>query len=178
MKTLHLIRHAKSSWDHPEMTDIERPLNNRGRRSCEVMAEPIYEAGCHFSHVFCSPAKRAQSTIGLLSEILDGRVQWETHSDLYTFASYELKEWIIQLANELDDVVVVGHNPAFTELCNQLTQSFFLSKDKCSEFYIENIPTCGYVQLKNMEAQSWEAIFSSPCELTSFIKPKDFLPSK
>lgn len=63
MKRLHLIRHAKSSWSSGSLADIDRPLNQRGLKSCVLMAPQIVKAGCSFEHVFCSPAVRAQSTL-------------------------------------------------------------------------------------------------------------------
>lgn len=70
MKKLHLIRHAKSSWSNGALADIDRPLNQRGLRSCALMAEQIAKAGCSFEHIFCSPAVRAQSTIENLTQAL------------------------------------------------------------------------------------------------------------
>ncbi|MEL6556492.1 MAG: histidine phosphatase family protein, partial [Cyanobacteria bacterium J06621_11] len=63
MKKLHFIRHAKSSWRNAYLADIDRPLNERGVRSCQVMAAQIVKAGCPLDNIFCSPAVRAQSTI-------------------------------------------------------------------------------------------------------------------
>ena len=70
MKTLHLIRHAKSSWENPHLGDLERPLNSRGLRSCPLMAPHILASGCSFKNVYSSPALRARKTIELIAHNL------------------------------------------------------------------------------------------------------------
>lgn len=137
MKKLHLIRHAKSSWADPSLADKQRPLNKRGQKSCGVMAKLILSVGCHFDHVFCSSAVRAQLTIKLINKNLTGaEIQWQLDDELYTFESDDLLRWCQGLDDVMSEVVIVGHNPALTELCNRLTGC-----------YLDNIPTCGYVQL-------------------------------
>ena len=162
MKTLHLIRHAKSSWDYVHLADIERPLNMRGRKSCKIMAHPIENAGCQFEHVFCSPAIRAQSTIeGINREILHTDIEWETDDQLYTFDAENLFHWC-QAVNEVySNIVIVGHNPALTELTNYLSDS-----------QIENLPTCGYIQLVTKQSIKWQSIAKGSFILAHFLTPK------
>lgn len=163
MKKIHLIRHAKSSWKDAALSDVDRPLNTRGIRACGVMAQPINDANCSFKHVFCSPALRAQSTIKLINSALaQTDVKWQVIDELYTFNSERLFEWCGSLDEALTEIVIVGHNPALTDFCNQLCHS-----------NIKNIPTCGYAQLTAQENVSWKALSHTPFELTHFIKPKD-----
>ena len=172
MKKLHLIRHAKSSWADSGMADVDRPLNQRGLRSCPVMAEQIVKAGCPFEQIFCSPAVRAQSTIEQISQHLAERdISWQTDDELYTFDVRALLSW----CQRLDDAIlpgrasvnaqpiIVAHNPALTELCNLL-----------GDHPIENLPTCGYVQLA-FQLDSWKELSAGSGELLSFLKPKMFL---
>ena len=98
MKRIHLIRHAKSSWADGNQRDIDRPLNDRGVRACQFMAEHIRDAGCCFDHVFCSAATRAQMTIELLKGSLpDMDFSWQTDHDLYTFDWGDLLDWCREL---------------------------------------------------------------------------------
>ena len=137
MKKLHLIRHAKSSWEDSSLADIDRPLNSRGIRSCQAIAPEIIKAGCHFEHTYCSPAVRAQSTIEQISRrITQQDIHWQIDENLYTFSSQALMTWCHNLDNSISEVVLIGHNPAITDFCN----------DACDQ-YIDNIPTCSYVQL-------------------------------
>lgn len=160
MKTLHLIRHAKSCWDNPGLSDIARPLNPRGIKACASMAKPMRKAGCDFAHVFCSPAVRTQTTIELLSQQLPHKIHWQLDPALYTFTDAVLLDWLQQRDNHLASVVIVGHNPALTDLCNRLSQST-----------LANIPTCGYVQLISA-AESWHELGEGSMELTGFLTPK------
>jgi len=165
MKKIHLIRHAKSSWDRPSLADIDRPLNARGISTCRFMAQHIYEAGCCFENVYCSPAVRAQTTIELISECLtESDIEWQTDSDLYTFDSNKLFTWFSSADESLSEILIIGHNPALTDFCNELSNN-----------YIDNIPTCGYVQLAADEDAGWQEISETAFHLTTFLKPKQLM---
>ena len=163
MKTIHLIRHAKSSQGDRDLADIDRPLNERGLASCRVMAMKILDAGCPFDPVFCSPATRTQSTIEQISQALAPRqIQWQVDNALYTFEGQNLLKWCSALDDSMTAVVIVGHNPAMTDLVNQV-----------SDRPIKNLPTCGYAQL--CFKGSWQALSAGSAKLVSFLKPKMFM---
>ncbi len=164
MKTIHLLRHAKSSWADPDLNDRERPLNNRGKQSILLMIEPIWKAGCSFKNVYASPAKRTRSTIIRIAKALpENTVQWSKDENLYTFSAHDLLQWLHSLEDDNDEVMIVGHNPAITELANLL-----------GDEYVENVPTCGYVQLQS-EVSSWQDINANCATTTHFIYPKMFI---
>ncbi len=162
MKTIYLIRHAKSSWDYPHLADIERPLNERGIRSCDLMAQPILNSPCCFKQVYCSSAVRAKLTISLIARALEPmQVDWLEDDSLYCFEHLSLLSWLAGLDDAFDEVVLVGHNPAFTDLCNALT---------CEN--IVNIPTCGYAKLVSVSCSNWQSVADTPFMLESFLTPK------
>jgi phosphohistidine phosphatase len=162
MKKIHLLRHAKSSWEDASLADSDRPLNERGRKTCGFMAQHIAEAGCCFAQVFCSPAVRAQTTIELLSSALPGSVvQWQTAEPLYTFESAAIWDWCRSLDESISEPLLVGHNPALTDFCNQLSGSA-----------VNNIPTCGYAQLVIKKECCWRQLAEGSADLTVFLKPK------
>ncbi|GAA5315963.1 MAG: histidine phosphatase family protein [Candidatus Pelagadaptatus aseana] len=162
MKTIHLIRHGKSSWDDYQLTDMERPLKQRGIKDCEIMAPYIAQVGCKFTHTFVSPARRAEQTMELLADHLDTPVSWQIDERLYTFDCGEVLAWLRDIDNDIDEVVVVGHNPALTDLHNLLT-------GEC----LYNLPTCGYLQLQS-SAKKWQQLKPKSSECLHFIKPKQF----
>ena len=168
MKTIHIIRHAKSSWDQPNLPDIKRPLNGRGEYVSFAMAKVIYHAGCAFEHVFASPAVRAQATINNIAESLSSEVAitWQTDKQLYTFNSYELFDWLSGVDENIQELIIVGHNPALTDFCDELSDANIL-----------NIPTCGYVQLKCSEKVLWRDALQVKWQITTFLKPKEVLKS-
>lgn len=160
MKTLHLIRHAKSCSGDSSSSDIDRPLNEHGRRACALMAQHIVDAGCSFEHVFCSTAKRAQQTIAGINQTLEEKeVNWNLDDELYTFDSREILRWCRKLSDSLNDVVIVGHNPAMTEFCNFV-----------GDRYIENMPTCGYAKLE-IASESWNDLGEGSVKLVTFLAP-------
>lgn len=160
MKTLHLIRHAKSSWGNASLADVERPLNKRGEEACQLMAEHIRNAGCNFSHVYCSMAKRARLTLEGLSQALPGMaIEWTVEESLYTFSHQSLLAWCLDLPDNLDEVVLVGHNPALTRFCNEM-----------GDRLVDNLPTCGYAQLR-FPIHSWEHLTPGGGKTVTLLTP-------
>jgi phosphohistidine phosphatase len=165
MKKIHLVRHAKSSWDNSSLPDIDRPLSDVGISACRFMAEHIHDAGCCFDHIFCSPAVRAQSTITLISESLpESSIEWSTVDELYTFDYRNLFSWVKTVDDSIDEILLIGHNPAFTDFCNELSDSD-----------IRNIPTCGYAQLAARQDFQWNQLSGGKFELTRFLRPKKLM---
>ena len=161
MKTLHLLRHAKSSWDHPGLPDKERPLNERGVRACALVGPAILKSGYDFAAVYCSAGRRARETIELISEaVTETSITWAVEEALYTFSAGDLLEWCHEIDDSLDEVMIVGHNPALTELCTRL-----------SGRYADHIPTCAYVKIEN-PVDSWRELGDSKGTITEFITPK------
>jgi len=161
MKRIHLIRHAKSSWSDPSREDEERPLNQRGLASCALMAQHIADAGCDFSYVYSSKAVRAQQTIVKLEKALPrGRIDWNIDDRLYTFDHQDLYPWFRALSHTVDDVTVIGHNPALTDFTNTV-----------SDQPINNLPTCGYIQLR-LDVEHWHSLAANTCMLLYFLTPK------
>jgi len=162
MKTIHLLRHAKSSWGDASLDDVDRLLNARGIRTAKSMADALVKAGCTFNHVFCSPAVRAQSTITLISEQLpEANIQWQTDTALYTFESSALLQWLQGRNEAISELMIVGHNPALTLLANQL-----------SDGEIDHLPTCAYVQLTTTAPCTWSDIANTLFEVKALLKPK------
>ena len=162
MKKIHIIRHAKSSWKDKSLEDIERPLNKRGVKTCEFMAEPVYRAGCCFDHVYCSPAVRAQLTIELISKNLpDLFFHWQIEKELYTFDHQGLIQWFRSVDENISEILIIGHNPALTDLSNTL-----------GDRSIKNIPTCGYVQLVARKDFLWNEITRGSFETRTMLWPK------
>lgn len=162
-KTVHLIRHAKSSWKDPTIEDIDRPLNKRGKQDCQIMAKQIEMEGCDWKNIYCSPAKRAQKTLQGILKNLKRPSRWQTEEALYTFDVNDLIAWCKNLNNNLDSVAIVGHNPALTELIHYFVQNASLS----------NFPTCAYARI-DIHCDQWEKIDKHCGELKVFIKPKDY----
>ena len=163
MKTLHLIRHAKSSWDEVGLADIHRPLSRRGESDCGIMAAALFAAGVQFKQVYCSVAQRARLTIQGLADDWPGQpIEWQTTDALYSFSSTGVWQWVNGLDDDFNEVFLVGHNPAFTDFINEA------GNEK-----INNLPTCGYVKLTFPPAV-WADVCEGTATSLHYLKPKMF----
>ncbi|NNF16711.1 MAG: phosphoglycerate mutase [Gammaproteobacteria bacterium] len=162
MKTLYLLRHAKSSWQDRSLQDIERPLKPRGKRDCQLIGEAL-QAMDFFSvdAVFCSPAMRARMTIErvLKAAQLQGD-EWSVNESLYTFDVNEALRVVRWLDRRLNRVMIVGHNPAFTELCNDL-----------GDAELDNLPTCGCAEIQ-LDIEQWREAAAGSGSLSALLTPK------
>jgi len=155
MKTLFLVRHAKSSWDNAALPDKERPLNDRGRRDAPKMGERLAKLGVKPDLILSSPAVRALSTAQIVAEKLDYRRKDIVVTErLYAAEVDDLLDVIRQLGDELKCVMLFGHNPEFTELAHRLSGE------------IAHMPTCAIAEF-TFDAKSWSGIDS--------IKPTQIL---
>jgi phosphohistidine phosphatase len=160
-KTLFLLRHAKSSWDDPSLDDIDRPLNKRGKRDAPEMGRRLAEYGVKPEIIVSSPALRAFKTAEKVSEglgfekkdiLIDERVySWDSDA-------------VLNVINSLDDkyksAMIVFHNPAITDLVNEL-----------SDARIDNVPTCGLATV-SFDTDKWSAVKKGKGKLLSFDYPK------
>jgi len=145
--TLTLIRHAKSGWADPGLDDFLRPLNERGRRDAPEMGRRLREHGVQPALIVSSPAKRAIKTARIIAGALDfPEADIVENPGIYAAAADELLELIRRLPEGKQDVMLVGHNPGFTDLANLLLRS-----------KIEDIPTCGVVRLA-LDTPHWRDI--------------------
>jgi len=165
MKTLHLLRHAKSSWNDPSLEDIDRPLNQRGKRACKVMGPIIEQQLDQHTVIACSTATRAQQTCDRVTKNFATQFTVNMEDSLYTFSSSNLLNYLCALDDEIQSIMLIGHNPALTDLTNILSVE-----------PIDNIPTCGYIKTQ-LPIDKWSALNSSEGELVAFIKPKDISES-
>ena len=162
MKTLHLLRHAKSSWDHPHLLDSERPLNKRGKRDAPRMGEALRER-VEPMGVCTSPARRAQLTLGGVCDAWPelARCEHSTVEALYTFSAADVLDWIREQDDALPALFLVGHNPAFTDVVNLLDTSAEL----------DNLPTAGYARLA-LDIGSWADLAPACGQLEQLLFPK------
>ena len=137
VKTLIVVRHAKSSWTDPGLGDRERPLNRRGEKNAPQMGRRLARRGDSPGMIVSSVALRAAATARAIAAALDFPASAIRYQEaLYTFHGLQLLETIRSFDDACSNYCVVGHNPAVTELVNNLG---------CCD--IDNIPTCGMVKL-------------------------------
>lgn len=143
-KVLHIVRHGKSSWDFENISDIDRPLSPRGINNAYLMSKKLSERKVVPDLFITSPANRALYTAIIFARVLKfpyDRIQ--ISDSLYMGYSDDLVELIREQDPSVSNLLVFGHNPAFTSLANQLM-----------DHYLDNIPTAGIVSL-TYEIDSW-----------------------
>ena len=163
MKTLHLLRHAKSSWASAELGDHERELNERGKRDAPRMGRALAER-LDPCTAYCSTAVRARRTLeGLCSTWGALAAQPHEFDDaLYTFDYQELLEWLQDLRSDSPSCILIGHNPALTDLCNQLV----------GRRALDNLPTAGYLKL-SLPIADWGETTEGIARLDDYLFPRD-----
>ena len=121
MKTLLILRHAKSSWKHSELSDHDRPLNKRGKRDAPRLGRLLQDEGLTPDLILSSTAKRAQKTAETVAENCGYAGDVLTTSDLYLAGPSNYRDVLRQISNDYDRGMVVGHNPGLEILLEQLT---------------------------------------------------------
>ena len=161
MKTLILVRHAKSSWDDLGLNDFDRPLNDRGKRDAPKMAKKLSDKKIKIDAFISSPAKRAARTAKIFAEEFKTKKDDIIHkTELYLASENVFYDVIEKTDDELDSIAVFSHNPGITDFANDLT-----------EIKIDNIPTCGVFAVK-IDSKHWADIKEAKKEFWFFDYPK------
>ncbi|MFN8288791.1 MAG: histidine phosphatase family protein [Chitinophagaceae bacterium] len=161
MKTLLLVRHAKSDWGDPGLSDFERPLNERGKKDAPAMAKRLAERKIKVDAIVSSPAKRAAKTAKAFAEELEVKKKdFEYKEELYLAAPSVFYDVVERLDDEYKTVALFSHNEGITDFANQLTDA-----------RIDNIPTCGVFAIK-ADCEKWSDFRHCKKEFWFFDYPK------
>jgi phosphohistidine phosphatase len=170
MKTLLLLRHAKSSWDDPSLEDFDRPLAPRGEKAAPLMAAYLKKKGLRPDLVLCSPAARARQTWSLVAQSLGDKVEVKELQGLYLGAPSRLLEAVRRAPDAATCVMLVGHNPGMEHLAMALAGPS--SKPKAMAKLHAKFPTAALAEIE-FDAAAWRDIAPGAGRLTRFIRPKD-----
>lgn len=163
MKTLYLARHAKSFWGDQSIPDFDRPLNKRGKRDAPFMGNVLKEKKVKPDLIISSPAKRTKKTaLEIAAKLKYPESKIIYNEELYEASSNTILKVIKKIDDKIESVMIFGHNPGLTMLNNQI-----------SDFYIDNIPTCGIVALQL--DKKWSEIGKNTCRHLFFEYPKLYL---
>jgi len=167
MKSLFIVRHAKSSWDYPELADYQRPLLNKGIKRTQGIANYLVKKGVKVDLMISSHAVRAYETAKIIAEVIN----YPTNSiiqteEFYGASIYDLNAKLKKVPDHINSVMIFGHNPTFTSFSNQFI------KQK-----IDWLPTSGVVAIK-FRTESWEKFEDAKWSLDFLISPKMLRDSK
>jgi phosphohistidine phosphatase len=161
MKTLLVLRHAKSSWKDSGLADFERPLNGRGKQASDLIGRFLRKKKIRPDLVLCSTATRARETVRLVLEAARLVVEVRYDQRLYLASADRLAEIISQIEEDRARVMLVGHNPGIEELLSRLTG------------VTESMPTAALAKIE-LDVDQWSALSEQkPGRLDWLVKPKD-----
>ncbi len=172
MKTLTLLRHAKSGWDDPVARDFDRPLNGKGKRAAAMVGWHMRSLDLAFDHVVASPAVRVIET---LDEIVAGYGRtlapiWDRR--MYLASSPMLLDLVHGLPAEAGKVLLVGHNPGLEDLVLMLVPD---AADTLRDAVEEKYPTASLAELQ-FEGD-WTDLAAGCARFTRFVRPRDLDPT-
>ncbi|QQV77098.1 histidine phosphatase family protein [Sphingomonas aliaeris] len=173
MKTLTLLRHAKSGWDDKVVRDVDRPLNGKGKRAAAIVGRHWRGLGLSFDHVVASPAARVAETIeelvrgygDTLTPVIDRRI--------YLASAVTLLDVIHELPESAENVLMVGHNPGLEDLVLMLVPDD--STDTLRDTVEEKFPTASTAEMTFQG--KWSDVAQNRAMLTRFIRPRDLDPA-
>jgi phosphohistidine phosphatase len=159
MKTIFFVRHAKSSWDNVELTDEERPLNQRGLKDAPKMAGFISEKIKQPDILITSSALRTHQTAKIFEKAFH-QIPIKIESQLYNASEVEWFTYLKNLNEDYSSAMMFGHNPTLTQVVNIFSDS-----------NIMNIPTCGVASI-SFKIDSWKEILDTDGILDFYHYPK------
>jgi phosphohistidine phosphatase len=169
MRSLLLMRHAKSSWDQPGLADLDRPLAPRGRQAAPLVARHLRDQGLVPDLVLCSPALRVQETWQLMAPALGGSVASKTLRSLYPGAPSRLLEALRRLPDDIGRALLIGHNPGLAACAVALAGA---GPSKGLQRMRAKFGTAS-VAVLSFEIGHWSALAAGGGRLESFVRPKD-----
>lgn len=163
MKSLFIIRHAKSSWANMSQRDIERPLNKRGKRDAPFMAKLLKQTGVNPDLIVSSPANRAFTTASFFAEVYGINADdIQKEPKIYDAFPSDILDIIREFSDKNNTVLLFGHNPTFTSVANMFSESM-----------ISNMPTCSIVKIE-ADIEKWSDFSARNGTLTQFHYPKQY----
>ncbi len=167
MRTLYLLRHAKSDRGNPALSDIERPLAPRGRRDAPTMADYMRERDYRPDLILCSPATRTRETLALLQPVLGLDIRVEYDRKLYPGSPDVLLQRLRDVEETIASVLLIGHNPGLERLAAALAPR---GDRRALSRMREKFPTCGLAVI-HLHIDRWEQTDLGGGTLTDFMVP-------
>ncbi len=160
MRTLYLLRHAKSSWKDEALADFERPLNGRGERACETVGRFLRTEDISFDLVLSSPALRARETIDRVLRAAKLKPDLRYDERIYEATASRLLDVVAQIESDYKVVALVGHNPGMQELLQLMTGE------------VDDFPTATLAKI-NLKNLKWSEAGTRKGELDWIVRPKE-----
>jgi phosphohistidine phosphatase len=166
MKYIYLLRHAKSSWKDPGLSDHDRPLAGRGRRAAETIARHMREQGIDPDLVLCSTARRARETLERIEPALGTR-RVAVEPQLYAATAETLLARLRRVPDPVGSVILIGHNPGMQQLALCLARPGPERRELEAKY-----PTAALATLA-FPGTTWRTLDRGMADLVGFVRPRD-----
>lgn len=173
MKTLILLRHAKSGWDDHGARDFDRRLNSKGERAARTMGRHMRERGLSWDHAIASPAARVVETLEQVGHGYGRAIEPEWDRRAYLASASMLLDLIHHAPIDADALLLSGHNPGLEELTLLLVPD--RADDPLRDTVEAKFPTAS-LAVMTCEGDAWAAVAPGTCTLTAFTRPRDLDP--
>ena len=160
MKTLFILRHAKSSWADADLADFDRPLNGRGEKAAPLMGGFMREKEFVPQVILSSSAVRAKTTAELVKKASGLTADIKIDERIYEAHPHQLRQIVSELTDDIDQAMIVGHNPGLEGLVRYLTGR------------MEPMPTAALAVI-DLDIASWNEIGDNSGELREIVRPKE-----
>lgn len=174
MKTLTVLRHAKSSWDDAVARDFDRPLNARGQRAAVTVGRHLRSEGLTFDHVVASPAVRIVETVEQVETGYGSALAPAWDRRIYLASASTLLDVIHELPDGADSALLIGHNPGLEDLILMLVPDRV--GDALRDSVEEKFPTAALAVI-TFDTNDWTAVRSNMGSLARFVRPRDLDPA-
>ena len=168
VRTLFLLRHAKSSWADPTLGDHDRPLAPRGRRAARCIADHLRAQAVRPQLVLCSSARRARETLAELTPVLGDQVEVVVTDDLYGANADEMLGQLRELGRDTASVMIVGHNPGMHDLALELTGD----GDEAAISQLHTKFPTGALATLQLGKASWDELTAGQAYLADLVLPR------
>lgn len=175
MKTVHLLRHAKSDWSDPSLCDFARPLSKRGIGAAKDIARAIADEKIEPDKVLCSSARRAMDTYQLVKRSLL-RVPVSFHDELYMISTDDLMNFIRAVPDEANSILLIGHNPTTHDLALRLTKRAARGQSHALSLLRTKYPTGALCTIR-LDIDRWQDVADNRGLLLRFLRPRDLSPT-
>ncbi len=181
MKTLTLLRHAKSGWDDPAARDFDRALNPRGKRAAAQIGQYLSDQCIAFDHVLASPAVRVVETLDHLATTYPSLPPPEWERRIYLASAATLLDLVAGVPDSVERLLLVGHNPGLEDLVLMLVPIDHDPDSDSGELRLRDeveikFPTASLAQLR-FDCAHWAEVGTISATLQKFVRPRDLDPS-
>ncbi len=173
MKTLTLLRHAKSGWDDAVARDFDRPLNPKGRRAARTVGQHLRSLDLTFDHIVASPAQRVIETIAEVAGGYGSAIEPAWDKRLYLASSATLLDVVRETPADAVSLLMIGHNPGLEDLVLLLVAGGDAALVRAAE---TKYPTATLAEM-TFAVDDWALLAAQTATLTRFIRPRDLDPA-